>query len=133
MNAHNVEINFIKYPQALVVRTDKSQLLRVLSNLLENAVQSIPDERKGIVEVALDKEDSHAIISVKDNGAGISKDVIERIFQPYFTTKSSGTGLGLAMTKKIIEFWNGHIWFDTEEGKGTTFYITLPLKNNNNK
>lgn len=133
MNAHNVDINFIKYPQSLVVRTDKSQLIRVFNNLLENAVQSIPDGRKGIVDVALNKEDGHATISVKDNGAGIGKDVIERIFQPYFTTKSSGTGLGLAMTKKIIEFWNGRIWFDTEEGIGTTFYISLPLKNHNNK
>ena len=72
-------------------------------------------------------ENNNAIISIKDNGIGINEDAIEKIFQPYFTTKSSGTGLGLAMTKKIIEFWKGAIWFETVDGVGTTFYIKLPV------
>lgn len=113
--------------EKLEVFLDKSQLLRVLSNLLENATQAIPEDRKGIVKIALQKEDGHAIISIADNGSGIDTDAVDKIFQPYFTTKTSGTGLGLAMTKKIIEFWNGDIWFDTEENVGTTFYIRLPL------
>lgn len=113
--------------ERLEVFLDKSQLLRVLSNLLENATQAIPEDRNGIVKIALQKEDGHAIISIADNGSGIDNDVVDKIFQPYFTTKTSGTGLGLAMTKKIIEFWKGAIWFETEEHVGTTFYIKLPL------
>lgn len=123
----NTAISLKKYSEPLWVYSDKSQLLRVLTNLLENAKQAIPPGRAGHIEVKVDKEDRHAIISVADNGAGISEAVRKRIFQPYFTTKSSGTGLGLTMTKKIIEFSNGDIWFETEEGKGTTFFIKLPL------
>ena len=67
------------------------------------------------------------IIAIKDNGEGINEEVVKRIFQPYFTTKSSGTGLGLAMTRKIIEFWKGTIWFETVEGEGTTFFVRLPV------
>jgi signal transduction histidine kinase len=67
------------------------------------------------------------IVAFADNGSGIDADVIDKIFQPYFTTKTSGTGLGLAMTKKIIEFWKGQIWFETMKGKGTTFFIKMPL------
>ena len=77
--------------------------------------------------VQLKREVNDCIISIKDNGSGIPPAVVEKIFQPYFTTKSSGTGLGLAMTKKIIEFWKGSIWFETEEHVGTTFYIRLPI------
>lgn len=68
-------------------------------------------------------------ISVKDNGEGIAPEMQERIFVPNFTTKSSGTGLGLAMCKGIVEQAKGKIWFETEQGKGTTFHIELPLIN----
>ena len=67
------------------------------------------------------------LIAITDTGTGISEDISKKVFQPYFTTKSSGTGLGLAMTRKIIEFWHGEIWFETKEDVGTTFYIRLPL------
>jgi signal transduction histidine kinase len=107
--------------------SDHSQLLRMLTNLLENAKQAIPADREGLIEVALKAEDGHALITITDNGHGISDEVAQRIFQPYFTTKSSGTGLGLAMTRKIIEFWKGSIWFESEEGKGTTFFVRLPV------
>jgi two-component system, NtrC family, nitrogen regulation sensor histidine kinase NtrY len=113
--------------QQLHVFADRSQLLRVFTNLLENAKQSIPDGKKGIIEATIKGEDGKAVIQITDNGAGISEEAVKKIFQPYFTTKSSGTGLGLAMTRKIIEFWKGEIWFETTEGEGTTFYIKLPL------
>ena len=113
------------------VLSDHSQLLRVLTNLIENAVQAIPDDRTANIEVALKRDGAgYALVTVADNGNGIPDDMASNIFQPYFTTKSSGTGLGLAMTRKIIEFWKGQIWFETKEGSGTTFYIRLPLINN---
>ncbi|MCB0698323.1 MAG: hypothetical protein H6551_02215 [Chitinophagales bacterium] len=128
-NQSEVTVTFNKYDKPLMVYTDKSQLLRVCNNLLENAVQAIPEEREGAVVVSITTEGSDALIAFKDNGKGIEEDAMSRIFQPYFTTKSSGTGLGLAMTKKIIEFWKGTIRFETMPGKGTTFYITVPVAN----
>jgi two-component system nitrogen regulation sensor histidine kinase NtrY len=118
----------LEQPQEeLVVMCDHSQLLRVFTNLLENAKQAIPEGREGKIHVSVKKDGDDILISVADNGTGIDEETSRRIFQPYFTTKSSGTGLGLAMTKKIIEFWKGAIWFDTKEGEGTTFFIRLPL------
>ena len=130
-NQSAVTVNYETYGQSLKVHTDKSQLLRVFNNLLENAVQAIPEDREGEVAVSLGVEGDDALIAFKDNGTGIEGDAVGHIFQPYFTTKTSGTGLGLAMTKKIIEFWKGTIRFETTPGKGTTFYITVPLVNGN--
>jgi two-component system nitrogen regulation sensor histidine kinase NtrY len=127
LNEQTVKVSLSKTDEQLTVFSDKSQLLRVFTNLLENAIQAIPEEREGKIYVLLTKEDNNALISITDNGQGISEEVAERIFQPYFTTKTSGTGLGLAMTKKIIEFWQGQIWFNTIEGEGTTFFIRLPV------
>lgn len=106
---------------------DKSQMLRVFANLLENAKQAIPDDREGHILVSLEIQPHLATIKVTDNGIGISEEVGKRLFQPYFTTKSSGTGLGLAMTKKIIEFWKGTITFESVEQEGTVFIIQLPI------
>ncbi len=128
LNEGNVKVTFNNSPGKLKVYTDKSQLVRIFSNILANAVQAIPEDRHGVVTVSLQKQNQNALITFADNGNGIEDDVVDKIFQPYFTTKSSGTGLGLAMTKKIIEFWKGTIWFDTEKGKGTVFYILLPLQ-----
>ncbi|MCB0696163.1 MAG: HAMP domain-containing histidine kinase, partial [Chitinophagaceae bacterium] len=130
-NQSEVTVTFKRYNRRLDVYTDKSQLLRVCNNLLENAVQAIPEDREGKVVVSITEEGDDALIAFSDNGTGIEPDAVGRIFQPYFTTKSSGTGLGLAMTKKIIEFWKGTIRFETVPGKGTTFYITVPIANGN--
>ena len=71
--------------------------------------------------------EDHIIVSVKDNGEGIPFVMRDKIFTPNFTTKSSGTGLGLAMSKSIAEQAQGDIWFETHAGEGTTFYVKLPL------
>jgi nitrogen fixation/metabolism regulation signal transduction histidine kinase len=131
MNSGNVQVQFARPQHNLVVYADKSQLTRVFTNILQNAVQAIPEDVDGRVVVVAQRIEGDVVIEVQDNGAGIGAEIIEKIFQPYFTTRSSGTGLGLAMTKKIIEFWKGRIWFETEEGKGTTFFISLPLVNVN--
>lgn len=129
LNEHNIKVGIDKYPEKLVVHADRSQLVRVFSNLLENAVQAIPADKQGIIIVSLQQEGDNAVVAFADNGVGIVDSQVEKIFQPYFTTKTSGTGLGLAMTKKIIEFWKGIIWFETKEKQGTTFFIKLPLAN----
>ncbi len=125
-DAH-IKVTIIESTEKLFVHSDRSQLLRVFTNLLENARQAIPADRNGNILVSVTTDNGVVTISIGDNGAGIPDEIIGKLFQPYFTTKSSGTGLGLAMTKKIIEFWKGIIWFETKEGVGTTFFINLPL------
>jgi signal transduction histidine kinase len=90
-------------------------------------MQAIPEEKKGKIDISLVREDNKAIIMVKDNGTGIPSHMIDKVFTPNFTTKSSGTGLGLAISANMIETMNGKIYFDTIEGEGTTFYMSIPL------
>lgn len=108
------------------VWADREQLLRVFNNLLKNALQSIPEDREGKILVTLSKQKEQYIVTVKDNGTGISEDVIDKIFVPNFTTKTAGMGLGLAMVKNIVETTGGRIWFETTKGAGTTFFVSLP-------
>lgn len=108
------------------VNADKEQMLRVMSNLLKNAIQAIPDSKKGEIIIRIDHDETNVLLSVSDNGTGIAPDKTDKIFVPNFTTKSGGTGLGLAMVKSIIDNSNGKIWFETKSGEGTTFFIQLP-------
>ena len=113
---------------ALFVIGDKDQMLRVFNNLIKNAIQAIPNNKKGIVRVYTILENNLLKITVEDNGKGISKENYSRIFVPNFTTKSSGMGLGLAMVQKILENMGGTIYFLSEENKGTKFIIELSTK-----
>lgn len=108
------------------VYADREQMLRVFTNLVKNAMQAIPEEREGVVEVKLHSENEKYVVAVKDNGQGISAERVQKIFTPNFTTKTGGTGLGLAMVKNIVENSNGEIWFETIENTGTTFFVALP-------
>jgi len=111
----------------LFVVADREQLLRVFNNLLKNALQSIPDGQRGRVEVVLRAEGTDAIAEVRDNGTGIAEADQQRIFQPNFTTKTSGMGLGLAMVKRMVEQAGGTVRFETRMDEGTTFIVSLPL------
>lgn len=114
-----------------IVKADKSQLLRVFNNLIKNAVQSIPFEQEGKILIRIAEEkNSHALISIKDNGCGINKEQREKIFTPNFTTKTTGTGLGLAIVKTIVEDSGGKVWFETSEQSGTEFFVLLPMEKN---
>jgi signal transduction histidine kinase len=112
-----------------LVLADKEQLIRVFNNLVKNAIQAIPEGQKGIILIDIVKENNQYLISIRDNGTGISEEVVEKIFMPNFTTKTGGMGLGLAMVKNIVETMNGRIWFETAAGTGTTFYVCLPALN----
>ena len=111
----------------LIVKGDRDQLLRLFNNLIKNAIEAIPDYRDGNISILLKQEDGQAKVEVKDNGKGIPEALRERIFHPNFTTKSSGTGLGLAFVKQAVENMMGTISYETEPEKGTTFYISIPL------
>jgi signal transduction histidine kinase len=122
-----MHIEFVHKNEYALVLADKDQLIRVLNNLLTNAVQSIPEDRKGELHILLsDDKQSNYSIAISDNGCGISENKIKNIFVPYFTTKTNGTGLGLAMVKQIVESINGSISFVSKENSGTTFTIELP-------
>lgn len=123
----SVDVSLDLPTERFTVYADKSHLMRVLNNLVKNAIQAIPDDRRGSVHTSVYRENDKVLIKVKDNGTGISENMKTKVFQPYFTTKNSGTGLGLAISKKIIEMVKGRIWFETEENVGTEFYIELPL------
>ena len=112
--------------EELYVYADRDQFVRVLNNLLNNAIEAIPDEAHSQIEIALSKTDKEIHITVKDNGLGIPVELQEKIFEPNFTTKNSGMGLGLALVKRIIDDVNGAIYFKSELNKGTTFFVTLP-------
>jgi signal transduction histidine kinase len=106
---------------------DKDQILRVFNNLIKNAIQAIPKNREGKVMVSLMEEEAFILVSVLDNGSGISRENQDKIFVPNFTTKNSGMGLGLAMVQKIIENMSGDISFKTTPDVGTEFVLKFPL------
>lgn len=111
---------------AIYVLADESQLVRVFNNLIKNAVQALVSDRVGEIHFHIKKKDEWVTVEIKDNGCGIDDIQKKRIFQPNFTTKSSGTGLGLAMVKNIIESFNGRISFESEPNIGSVFSISIP-------
>ncbi|MDX1349046.1 MAG: HAMP domain-containing sensor histidine kinase [Putridiphycobacter sp.] len=111
------------------VWADKNLCLRVFNNLIKNATQAIPSDQAGKILVKLMQKENSFIVSISDNGVGIDEDSKAKMFIPYFTTKSTGTGLGLAMSKQIIENMNGSIWFESTVGVGTTFFVSFPKIN----
>ena len=121
----NVNISFIHEEQEYLVFADKKNLIRLFNNLIKNAIQSIPFNQDGLVEVGIQEDGNRWKVSIKDNGSGIPNEEQDKIFIPNFTTKSGGMGLGLAMVRNIILSQGGNIDFETEVGKGTTFYIYL--------
>ncbi|HEX8269521.1 MAG TPA: ATP-binding protein, partial [Flavobacterium sp.] len=123
-------IVFEKQEEEIISKMDRTQLIRVITNLVKNATQSISDDKaeKSIV-VSVQRDQSNVLIIVKDNGRGIEAYNKDLIFEPKFTTKSSGMGLGLGIIKNIIENYKGTITFESEFGIGTTFTVSLPITN----
>ncbi len=122
------EITFETDLQECVIKADPNQILRVFNNLIKNALQAIPGDRQGLIGIRLTINNGNCEISFQDNGTGIPNEKQTRIFSPNFTTKTAGMGLGLAMVKNIIDSTAGRIWFETDPGEGTTFFVSLPLK-----
>ncbi|MAN28668.1 MULTISPECIES: sensor histidine kinase [Mesonia] len=112
----------------ILAKFDRTQLIRVVTNLVKNAIQASEEKENPKIEVAVKTDGSNVVILVKDNGHGISEENKPRIFEPKFTTKSSGMGLGLGIIKTIIEAFQGSINFTSEEGEGTTFIVKFPKK-----
>ncbi|MEL0455191.1 ATP-binding protein [Flavobacteriaceae bacterium SZ-1-7] len=112
--------------EEIIAKFDRSQLIRVVTNLVKNSIQAIPESQTPKIEIKVGTEAKSVFITVADNGVGVAEENKNKVFEPKFTTKTSGMGLGLAMVKNIVETYKGTISFDTEKGKGTTFKVTFP-------
>ncbi|MEM9143235.1 MAG: HAMP domain-containing sensor histidine kinase [Bacteroidota bacterium] len=119
-------IHFISDEKQIIAKLDRTQLIRVVTNLVKNAIQALPDVKMPRILVSVASDGDWVKISVADNGIGISDDFREKIFEPKFTTKTSGMGLGLGMVKNIVETYNGSIYFTSQPGKGTVFTVRFP-------
>jgi two-component system nitrogen regulation sensor histidine kinase NtrY len=107
---------------------DRKQLLRVFTNLINNAIHAIGSKENGVISIDFESKDNEYIIKVSDNGEGISGELSDRIFQPNFTTKSGGMGMGLAIVKSIVQGLGGKISFTSNLGTGTTFILVFPAQ-----
>jgi signal transduction histidine kinase len=121
-------IKFNALPKAINATVDKDQLNRIVTNLVKNAIQSIPEGKTPKVEVEISEKTGKIYIQVTDNGSGIDPAIGEKIFEPKFTTKTSGMGLGLPMIKNIIQTYNGEINYKTTLSQGTVFVVSFPKK-----
>ena len=124
------EVKFISNKEKIFFNFDKSQMQRMITNLIKNALQSVPNDRNPDLLVSIKASVDKIFITISDNGSGIPEQNRDLIFEPKFTTKSSGMGLGLAIVKRIVENHKGKIWFDSVTGEGTTFYIEFSLIDN---
>jgi nitrogen fixation/metabolism regulation signal transduction histidine kinase len=124
-----LELVWNKADAPAIIQADRTQVNRLFTNLLQNAIEASVGKENIKVKIDEKIEVNRLLISVTDEGMGIPVEKQDKIFTPNFTTKSSGTGLGLAICKGIVERANGKIWFETVEGKGTTFNVLLPLIN----
>lgn len=127
----NIKLSLTLPTEDCPIYADKDQTVRVLNNIIKNAIQAITFAvdyyRDGAVDILLERQGEIALVSIKDNGTGIPDDKVDKVFVPNFTTKNSGTGLGLAMSKNIVEAAGGKIYFETTVNVGTTFYVELPI------
>ncbi|MEY3442875.1 MAG: hypothetical protein RLZZ519_1156, partial [Bacteroidota bacterium] len=121
----DVQLELDMPKEEFYVHSDRDQLSRVFNNLIKNGKQAIEHDA-GQVVVKLTVEGNLAKVMIADNGKGIPEEIGNRIFEPRFSTKSSGMGLGLAIVKKIVEGAEGRIYFESEVGKGTRFFVELP-------
>ncbi|PJJ80240.1 HAMP domain-containing protein [Mucilaginibacter auburnensis] len=122
----NFTIKYNASERPFIINADRDQLLRCFNNLLKNAIEATPPERAGVIDISYETSEKNILFTIKDNGNGIPENMREKIFEPNFTTKSSGTGLGLAFVKNSIENAGGKVWFETKTGEGTSFYLNFP-------
>jgi len=123
----DIEIRNELIAEDIYIEADKTQINRLFTNIIINAIQSVPESRQAKITISQRLQNEKILTKIMDNGSGINEEVQSKIFTPNFTTKTSGTGLGLAMCKRIVEQTNGEIWFETLIGEGTSFYIEFPL------
>ncbi|MEO6718744.1 MAG: HAMP domain-containing sensor histidine kinase [Ferruginibacter sp.] len=123
----NLELEWKPVSSPVMIHADRTHINRLFTNLIRNALQAIPEGQRAHLIIEESISGHKVLVTVTDNGTGIPVDLRSKIFTPNFTTKTSGTGLGLAMCKSIVEQSKGNIWFETETGRGSVFFVELPL------
>jgi nitrogen fixation/metabolism regulation signal transduction histidine kinase len=112
------------------IMADRDQIRQAFANLIKNAIQAMPQGGRLVVATDLVSKDQtdYLRVRIEDSGQGMDDEAREKAFQPYFTTKKEGSGLGLAIVERIVFDHNGRIWFETEKGRGTVFYVDIPAR-----
>jgi nitrogen fixation/metabolism regulation signal transduction histidine kinase len=123
---HEPFINYHPEKDKIIAKLDKIQLTRVVTNLITNAIHALKNSIDSKIDVRVYENDKEVILEVEDNGSGIIEEDVLKVFEPKFTTKSSGMGLGLPMVKNIVKAYNGTITFKSKVDEGTIFTVTLP-------
>ncbi len=123
---HEPYIEYHPGREKIITKMDKIQLTRIMTNLVTNAIHALKDKENPKIEIRVSESESEVLIEVEDNGQGIGKNDAKKIFEPKFTTKSSGMGLGLPMVKNIVEAYNGKIGFVSGVNSNTVFSVSLP-------
>ena len=121
------KVRLKRYDQPLIAPVDPKLIKQAVLNLMLNALQAMPEG--GDLILSASKEDGSALIDIIDTGRGIPPEAVDKIFQAYYTSKKGGTGLGLAMTQRIVKEHGGRLNVKSEIGKGSDFTLRLPLKN----
>ena len=132
---NNRDIKLLESPsnQNIILEADRSRITQVISNLVGNAIKFTTE---GTISISTQRKDNQVIVSIKDTGSGIDNEILPRLFTKFSAKSFEGTGLGLFISKNIVEAHGGKIWAEnnneTYEEKGTTFYFTLPLTDHYN-
>lgn len=120
----SIQLKISVYPEDLTISADKNMIEQVIINLIKNAIQSFEDQENKLIELKAGlNEKSRPVISVKDNGTGIDSEAIEKIFIPFFTTKKTGSGIGLSLSRQIMRQHQGTLTVNSTVGKGTEFFM----------
>jgi len=121
-----IELRASQIDPELAARVDGPRLRQVFANVLQNALEATDRQARARVEVRLFRRGAHAVVEVRDNGVGMAPEQRDKIFLPFFTTKPTGTGLGMAIVKKIMDLHNGEIEIDSLPGGGTAVRLVIP-------
>jgi signal transduction histidine kinase len=114
------------------VKGNPDEIEQVIMNLITNAIDAMQNSKEKILKIRTYKKDDFVVCEVQDTGSGIPENLKDKIFTPFFTTKKSGTGIGLSSSRRIIKKYGGEIYFESEEGKGTRFFVMLPAQKEEN-
>jgi nitrogen fixation/metabolism regulation signal transduction histidine kinase len=124
-NSDRMKIHLDLDPELPARPLDREQFKRLLNNLLKNALEAAPPSKRCEVHIVTRHHDERAVLEIADNGPGLASETRKHLFEPNFTTKREGSGLGLVMVKRIVEEHGGSIAVESEAGKGTTFRVVI--------